>query len=178
MPEYPLWNPATQRPSLGHYVYRFFGASGDLLYIGSSGNLWYRIGQHAASRKWWPEVAWERTVAELISGAECAGRGCTLPAHAEMLRYEVRLIADQRPRYNQLMSGYCRSGRHLLADYGVPAGGRRGITCGACRSEAGHRHYVANRADRLAYQSTYYQANREKILESKRRARKKAQAAL
>lgn len=164
MPEYPRLDLAAQRPGLGHCVYRLLDDAAILLYIGSTGNIWYRIGQHAAERPWWPEVAWDRTIVECISETRCPGRSCRLAVHAEMTSYEARLIMDLRPRYNKLSTGYCRSGRHLLADHGK-ADGR----CGACISEKLHSYYVANRAKALADASAYYYANREKILARKRR---------
>jgi hypothetical protein len=156
VPEYPVLNVAVQRPGLSHCVYQLFSAEGVLLYVGSTGNLWYRIGQHAAARPWWPEVAWDRTVIECVSEIACPGRPCRVAEHAEMLRYEIRLIKDLRPRHNRLLSGYCRSGRHLLADYGKPDGNGV-LTCRACKSEYKHRYYVANRAKTLADSKRRYQ---------------------
>lgn len=175
MPEYPLWDLATQRPDLGHYVYRFHGADGALLYVGSTGNLWYRIGQHAAEREWWPEVAWGCTVAELIGSTRCPGRGCPLAEHAEMLRYEERLIKSLRPRHNMAMTGYCRSGRHLLAEVGK-ADGKGNVRCGACLSERNRQRYEANREERLAVAKAYYWANREKVLEYNKQPEVRAKA--
>lgn len=166
MSEYPVWDLCTQRPSLSHCVYQFFDAEGALLYVGSSGNVWYRIGQHAAARSWWPEVAWDRTIIQCVSETACPGRPCRLPEHAEMISYEIQLIRDLRPRHNRLLNGYCRSGRHLLADHGKPDG-----RCGACNSESLHRYYVANRAKALADANAYYQANRNEILARKRQRR-------
>jgi hypothetical protein len=163
VPEYPLYDLAAQRPDLGHYVYRFHDSEGALLYIGSTGNLWYRIGQHAAEREWWPEVSWARTFIELVSGTPCSGRGCHLPEHAEMLRYEGILIKDLQPRRNSLMTGYCRSGRHLLAEVGK-LDGRGNVRCGECNAERNRRYYQTNREERLAYANAYYQANRAKVL--------------
>jgi hypothetical protein len=168
VPEYPVLNLAVQRPSLSHCVYQLFNADGILLYVGSSGNLWYRIGQHAAGRPWWPEVAWDRTVVECVSEIACAGRSCRADGHAEMLRYEIRLIRDLSPLHNRLLTGYCRSGRHLLADHGKPDG-NGALTCGACKTEYLHQYYVANRAKALASATAYYQANRDEILARKRR---------
>lgn len=173
MPEYPLLDLATQRPDLGHYVYRFYDSEGTLLYVGSTGNLWYRIGQHAADRGWWPHVAWSRTVAELIDATRCPGRGCSLSGHVEMLRHEEKLIKDLRPRHNSLMTGYCRSGRHLFAEVGK-AGNR---TCLACLSERNHQRYEANREERLAAADAYYQANRDKVAEYRQRPEVKARTA-
>jgi len=172
VPEYPVVDLATQRPSLGHCVYRFFDAEGVLLYVGSTGNVWYRIGQHAAERPWWPEVAWDRTIVECVSETRCPGRPCRLLVHAEMLSYETRLIKDLRPRHNSLMTGYCRSGRHLFAEVGK-AGNR---TCLACLSERNHQRYEANREERLAAAKAYYQANRDKVLEYNKQPEVRAKA--
>lgn len=164
MPEYPLVDLAAQRPSLGHCVYRFLDDEGALLYVGSTGNIWYRIGQHAAERSWWPKVAWDRTIVECVSEARCPGRGCKLAVHAEMLSYEARLIRDLLPHHNRLSTGYCRSGRHLIAEDAKPDG-KGSYVCGACVREWHRQHYLANREERLAAGKAYYQANRDKVAE-------------
>lgn len=170
MPEYPLVNLATQRPHLGHCVYRFLDAESAVLYVGSTGNVWYRIGQHAAERPWWPEVDWVRTLVECVSEISCPGRPCRLAEHAEMISYETSLIQGLQPRHNTLHNGYCRSGRHLLAEYGKPDH-NGSLKCGACLSEKLHKYYLANRTKALADATAYYQANRDKILARKRKRR-------
>jgi hypothetical protein len=91
-----------------------------------------------------------------------------------MLRYEELLIKDLRPRHNSLMTGYCRSGRHLLAEAGKP--NTNGIVCGACSTEWHRQHYLANREQYLAAASEHYQANRDKILEGRRSPESRARA--
>lgn len=137
MPEYPLFDLATQRPEPGHYVYLLFDAAGLLLYVGSTGNLWERFGQHCGRLRpeWWPEVAWDQTVVELIGATACAGKVCPLPEHRAMLQHEVSLIKTLDPAHNKNSTGRCRSGRHLMTPentYTQPGGGR---TCKECRAE-------------------------------------------
>lgn len=38
-------------------LYRLYGESGDLLYVGISGNPEARFAQHRADKAWWPDVA-------------------------------------------------------------------------------------------------------------------------
>lgn len=172
MPEYPLCDLATQRPDLGHYVYRFYDSGGALLYVGSTGNLWYRFGQHAADREWWPDVAWDRTVAEIIGTTPCPGRSCPLTEHAEMLRHEDRLIRRLRPRHNAAQTGYCRRGLHILAEVGKTNGG----CCRACNREWHRQYYQANREKLLAAAKVNYWANRDKVLEYNKQPEVRAKA--
>lgn len=39
-----------------HYVYRFYGPSAALLYVGYTGNLEARMGFHRREKPWWPQV--------------------------------------------------------------------------------------------------------------------------
>lgn len=137
MPEYPLWDFAAQRPEHGHYVYRFHDNGGALLYVGSTGNVWERFGQHAGRLRpaWWPDVAWGLTVVELIGTARCTGKMYPLPEHQAMLQHEVALIKMLDPAHNKNSTGRCRSGRHQMTPentYVQPGGGR---TCKECRTE-------------------------------------------
>lgn len=137
MHEYPLIDLAAQRPEHGHYVYRFYDEAAALLYVGSTGNPWERFGQHAGRLRpeWWPEVAWGRTVVELVGITRCAGKACQLPEHRAMLQREIALIRRLDPAHNKNSTGRCRSGRHLMTPentYVQPGGGR---TCKECRSE-------------------------------------------
>lgn len=137
MPEYPLLDLAVQRPEPGHYIYRLFDCAGMLLYIGSTGNLWERFGQHAGRLRqpWWDQVAFARTLIEHVTAAPCLGKRCPLPEHAAMLGYEAELIRTLRPEYNNQHRDRCRSGRHLFTPentYVQPGGGR---TCKECRAE-------------------------------------------
>jgi hypothetical protein len=137
VPEYPLLDLATQRPEPGHYVYRFFDATGLLLYIGRTGNVWERFGQHAGRlrQEWWGDVTFALTVVERIGEAPCLGRHCSLSDHASMVAREASLIADLEPRYNRRLGNRCRSGRHLMTPdntYMQPEGSR---TCKECRAE-------------------------------------------
>lgn len=77
-------------------VYRFFDASGDLLYIGSSGNFARRLAQHRAARPWWHEVA-THTLEQHPTrrAAEAAERAAIF---TERPRYNVADHPDHRPR--------------------------------------------------------------------------------
>ncbi len=137
MPEYPLLDLATQRPEPGHYVYRLFDAAGLLLYVGSTGNVWERFGQHAGRlrHEWWGDVDWPRAVIEVITFTACAGKKCLLPWHAMMLQREVELIQSLEPRHNKNSTNRCKSGRHQMTPaniYVQPEGGR---TCKECRTQ-------------------------------------------
>ncbi len=143
MAEYPLLDLRTQRPASGHYVYRFYGISGDLLYVGSTNNFWVRAGRHIQEHAdWWLEVSWDRTVLELVSEDPCPHRlRCKLPGHAEMLRHEANLIRSLQPRYNSQLTGYCRKGLHLLAEHGrVQLSGTVG--CYTCQLAHMHAKYL------------------------------------
>jgi len=68
-------------------LYRFYGANGDLLYVGISRNALARMVQHKATQPWWPEVA-NMTVEHHEA------------SRAAMLAMERRTILVERPRYN------------------------------------------------------------------------------
>lgn len=138
MHEYPLVDLVTQRPEPGHYVYRLFNSAGDLLYIGATGNIWERFGQHAwrTRNPWWDQVDFAWTVVEQVGDERCPGaRRCISSEHAAMLAREVELIKGLDPQHNKNSTRYCRSGRHLMTPentYVQPEGGR---TCKECRAE-------------------------------------------
>lgn len=154
MPEYPLLDLRTQRPASGHYVYRFCGDAGDLLYVGSTNNFWIRAGRHIQEHaEWWPDVDWSQTILELVSADPCQHRlTCKLPGHEEMLRHEESLIRSLQPRYNLRLTGWCRRGLHLLAEHGRMQ--RNGhIGCYTCQLERMKEQYhsadgKAKRAER------------------------------
>jgi len=87
-----------------------------------------------------------------------------------MISYETELIRTLQSRYNTLLNGYCRSGRHLLIEHGK-SDGKDHLTCGACMSENLHKYYLANRAKALAEAKAYYRANRDRILARNRQRR-------
>jgi predicted GIY-YIG superfamily endonuclease len=62
-------------------VYRFYDADGQLLYVGMTGNLGRRFAMHAATKKWWPQVA--RRTAEWFGD-----RGEAAQAEREAIRAE------------------------------------------------------------------------------------------
>lgn len=138
MPEYPRVDLAAQRPEPGHYVYRMFDAAGLLLYIGSTGNLWERFGQHAGRLRqdWWGDVHFARTVVECVSTLPCQGKRCPLEAHTLMLAREAELIQGLDPQFNRRLGSRCRSRRHLLTPentYVQP--GTNSRVCKECRAE-------------------------------------------
>jgi predicted GIY-YIG superfamily endonuclease len=66
-------------------LYRFYAADGSLLYVGVTNNMKARLGQHAADKPWWPQVArktvgWHATRAEALA-AESAAIKTEHPAH-------------------------------------------------------------------------------------------------
>jgi hypothetical protein len=81
--------------ALGHVLYRFFNTSGDLLYIGITGNTTQRFRQHADHKPWWPEVADVRLE--------------YLPSRAELVAVERLSIVREHPRYNIIHKQVVRS---------------------------------------------------------------------
>ena|ERR1700683_960621 len=69
-------------------VYRHFNGAGDLLYIGISRNVSWRLMAHERNAGWWRDV---RTVT--ISEP--------YPTRAEALQAEAAAIEAERPRFNQ-----------------------------------------------------------------------------
>lgn len=70
-----------------HALYRFFDASGDLLYIGITLNPAGRWKQHREDKPWWEEVA-DITIE-------------TYPDRPSVLEAERKAIITERPRYNK-----------------------------------------------------------------------------
>lgn len=69
-------------------LYRLFGQSGELLYVGITGNPKGRLAVHAAEKPWWKEVDLARTRFE------------TLNSRTEAERAEVGAIRAENPKYN------------------------------------------------------------------------------
>lgn len=68
-------------------VYLAYNEQGELLYIGSTGNLPQRQATHRATSPWWPEVArWEVE---------------QVPWRSHAYQRETDLIHELRPRYNR-----------------------------------------------------------------------------
>lgn len=67
-------------------LYRFFNATGELLYIGISNDPKVRWSAHAGDKRWWPEVA-EKAV-DWFPSREVAEQA------------EIAAIAKESPRYN------------------------------------------------------------------------------
>lgn len=69
-----------------HALYRFFGDSGQLLYVGITNDMSRRMDQHADRKSWWTEV-----------------RGVAVewyPDRASVLAAEQRAVIVERPLYN------------------------------------------------------------------------------
>lgn len=67
-------------------LYRLRDADGALLYVGISQSAMRRLGEHAASKSWWDEVA--RVDVEHFA------------TRAEAVAAEWRAIGDENPRHN------------------------------------------------------------------------------
>ncbi len=164
MPEYPEINLAAQRPDRGHYVYSFHDSDGILLYVGSSGDLWRRFRSHLEEHPgWWPQVDWKRTVVMRIGTADCAGRSCSAPEHAEMTAYEQQLIGELRPPRNTRFNGYCWRGLHLLAEHGKIDSSTGRLWCYTCQRDRQRATYDPVK------QKAYRGANVEKIRKRQKR---------
>lgn len=76
-----------------HFVYRFFDAAGEILYVGCTHNLHKRMVEHACEKPWWGQVAevesteytngYDAYFAEWIDHQESPGRHSR---HAGLLR--------------------------------------------------------------------------------------------
>ena len=53
----PSWRAVGVGRSGGTFVYRFFSASGQFLYVGFTWNPWVRWRVHRKEKPWWNEVA-------------------------------------------------------------------------------------------------------------------------
>jgi hypothetical protein len=74
------------------FVYMAASSSGETLYIGSTGDLRRRIGEHRLRAAWWPETTW-------FNAAVVANRSLAL-------EFEKRLIADHEPAFNVHFQGW------------------------------------------------------------------------
>lgn len=68
-------------------IYRLFDTDDVLLYVGVTGNLRERLGNHSRTQRWWPEVA--RKAVEWY------------PTRTEAEDAEKRAIREERPLYNR-----------------------------------------------------------------------------
>lgn len=75
-----------------HVLYRFYSATGELLYIGITNDAWRRFSQHRADKAWWPEVA-----------NICQQSFATSD---ELKAAESRAIRSEKPRYNKVHNGH------------------------------------------------------------------------
>lgn len=72
------------------FLYRAYDATNELLYVGITGNVTLRIGQHAATKSWWHDVA--KIDVD------------TFPDRASAMEEEAALIRTEQPRYNVMHS--------------------------------------------------------------------------
>lgn len=70
-----------------HVLYRFYDATGDLLYVGLTNDIGTRFSNHVATKSWWSEVA------------DC--RIEFLPSREALEEAEILAIQTEMPRYNQ-----------------------------------------------------------------------------
>ncbi len=85
-----------------HTVYRFYNAAGDVLYVGCTAYLPYRLEQHKLDKPWWTEVArveWDQ-----------------FDTKAEAYRHEHALILELKPRHAKGHSSYAGSGIRCAFD--------------------------------------------------------------
>lgn len=68
-------------------IYRLFDTDDVLLYVGVTGSLRERLGNHSRTQRWWPEVA--RKAVEWY------------PTRTEAEDAEKRAIREERPLYNR-----------------------------------------------------------------------------
>jgi hypothetical protein len=74
------------------YVYRLYGRSGNLLYVGITDNLDRRWREHAASKHWWGQVAQKESE--------------PYPSRLEAKRAEAMQIRNLKPVHNRDMNGW------------------------------------------------------------------------
>lgn len=75
-----------------HVLYRFYSATGQLLYVGKTTDPPKRFRQHSRDKDWWDEVA-SITMAEKYD------------TEAELLAAERRAIQIERPKHNSVHNG-------------------------------------------------------------------------
>lgn len=76
------------RRDRAHWVYRCYDATGRLIYVGSTHNLFGRLDQHRSGAWWAPQVA-------KVTGA-------VYPDRTTARRAESKAIASELPRWNVL----------------------------------------------------------------------------
>jgi DNA-directed RNA polymerase specialized sigma24 family protein len=109
------WYDPDVSPELPSFVYRAYASDGRLLYVGVTRNVRLRIGQHAATKPWWKDVA-DVHVDMFPSHREA------LAAEGKAIREElpannVALVAPQKKRRRKLP----RSRRTEAATYRIDA---------------------------------------------------------
>lgn len=82
-------------------LYRFYAPDGSLLYVGVTGSLRRRFGQHARSARWW-QSGMRRTVAFYLT-------------EADALAAETQAILNEGPRFNLKVTGGHRPRRRQPA---------------------------------------------------------------
>lgn len=84
-------------------VYRLLDRDGGVLYVGSTGRLWARLGAHAEDKPWWSQV--ERVVAD-----------GPFDSPDEARRAEQVAIDEYRPTHNQFRA----HGKTPLRGFRIP----------------------------------------------------------
>lgn len=80
-----------------HLLYRLYGQSGELLYVGITNDLHRRFTEHLQWKAWWPEVA------------DCKVE--FFPSRTALETAEIAAIGREQPKYN-VRSGWITSGQH------------------------------------------------------------------
>lgn len=108
----------TTRTSKTHALYRFYSATGQLLYVGITNNPGVRFQQHQQGKQWWHEVSG-------ISVERC-------PSREDALAAETRAIAVEHPLYN--LSGPSLPSQKRAVSKQVPPAPRALVwICETCR---------------------------------------------
>ena len=91
---------------MGSAVYRLFGKSDVLLYVGVANRPPERLGTHLSLKRWWPQVV--RNTVEWF------------PTRREALLVERQAILNENPLYNILIPGPEGGTRGSVVRLGVP----------------------------------------------------------
>jgi predicted GIY-YIG superfamily endonuclease len=85
-----------------HALYRFYDATGQLLYVGITNDPGRRFGQHADSKPWWHAVANIKIEVH--------------PSRADVLSAEREAIVNERPLHNVIHNADARTQRRWYPD--------------------------------------------------------------
>lgn len=89
-----------------HVLYRFYDATGELLYVGLTNDIGTRFSSHAATKSWWSEVADCRI--EFLPSRKALEEAETVAIQTEMPRYNLRhnpcgRLVEQTPVLQQVV---------------------------------------------------------------------------